>query len=212
MFNSTKCSINQSSISFFGNVYNAAGIGPDPSKVKDIDEMPVPQDRDDLQRFLGMVTNMGGGCIPNLSRLSSILRDLLRKDVPFEWPEDHHMAFNTLTCAITTDASMAYYDVTKPITFEVDASQKGLGVALVEEKKTIAFSSKTLRKTQSNYSNIELEMLSLVHGVEMFHTYLYGRSFTIITDHKTLEMICNKPIASATPRRQRMPVKIQGYD
>ena len=34
-------------------------------------EMPVPQDRDDLQRFLGMVTYMGG-FIPNLSRLSSI--------------------------------------------------------------------------------------------------------------------------------------------
>ena len=193
VFNSTKCSINQSSISFFGNVYSAAGIGPDPTKVKDINEMPVPQDRDDLQRFLGMVTYMGG-FIPNLSRLSSILRDLLRKDVPFEWSEDHQMAFNTLKGAITTDASMAYYDVTKPITLEVDTSQKGLGAALGQEKKPIAFASKTLTKTQSNYSNIEREMLSLVHGVERFHTYLYGRSFTIITDHKPLEMICNKPI------------------
>ena len=87
VFNSTKCSINQSSISFFGNVYSAAGIGPDPTKVKYINEMPVPQDRDDLQRFLGMVKYMGG-FIPNLNRLSSILRDLLRKDVPFEWSED----------------------------------------------------------------------------------------------------------------------------
>ena len=92
-----------------------------PTKVKDINDVPVPQDRDDLQRFLGMVTYMGG-FIPNLSRLSSILRDLLRKDVPFEWSEDHQMAFNTLKGDITTDASMGYYDVTKPITLEVDAS------------------------------------------------------------------------------------------
>ena len=49
LFNSTKCSINQSSISLFGNVYSAAGIGPDPTEVKYINEMPVPQDRDDLQ-------------------------------------------------------------------------------------------------------------------------------------------------------------------
>ena len=55
-------------------------------------------------------------------------------------------------------------------------------------------------------------MLSLVHGVERFNPYLYGRSFTIITDHTPLEMICNKPIASASPRLQRMPVKIQGHD
>ena len=82
--------------------------------------------------------------------------------------------FDTLKDAITTEASMAYYDVTKPITLEVDASQKGLGAALVQEKKPIAFTSKTLTKTQSNYSNVEREMLSLVHGVERFHTYLYG--------------------------------------
>ena len=107
VFNSTKCSINKSSISFFSNVYSAAGIGPYPTKVEDTNEMPVPQVRDDPQRVLGMVTYMGG-FIPNLSRLSSILRDLLRKDVPFEWSEDHHMAFNTLKAAITTDASMAY--------------------------------------------------------------------------------------------------------
>ena len=55
-------------------------------------------------------------------------------------------------------------------------------------------------------------MLALVHGVERFHTYLYGRSFTITTDHKPLEMICSKPIASAPPRLQRMLVNIQGYD
>ena len=136
-------------MSFFGNVYSAAGIGPDPTKLKDINEMPVPQEKDDLQRFLGMVTYMGG-FIPNLSRLSSILRDLLRKDVPFEWSEDHQMAFNTLKGAITTDAIMTYHDVTEPTTLEVDASQKSLGAALVQEKKPIAFESKTLTKTQSN--------------------------------------------------------------
>ena len=58
VFNSTKCSINKSSTSFFGNVYSAAGNGPDPTDVKYINEMPVPQHRDDLQRVLGMVTYM----------------------------------------------------------------------------------------------------------------------------------------------------------
>ena len=55
-------------------------------------------------------------------------------------------------------------------------------------------------------------MLALVHGVDRFHTYLCGRSFTITTDHKPLQMIYNKPIAAAPPRLQRMMVRIQGYD
>ena len=107
---------------------------------------------------------------------------------------------------------MAYYDMKKTIMLEVDASMKGLDAALVQDGRPIAFSSKTLTKTQSNYSNIERETLALVHGLDRFHTYLYGRSFTIIKDHKPLDMICNKSIAAAPPRLQRMMVRIHGYD
>ena len=176
VFNATKCSINQSSISFFGNVYSAAGIGPDPTKVKDINEMPVPQYRDDLQRFFGMVTYMGG-FIPNLRRLSSILRDLLRKDVPFEWSEDHQMAFNTLKGAITTDARMTYYDVTKPITLEVDASQKGLGAALVQEKKQLHSRQKpSQRHSQTTATYNERCCLSSTEWRGSTRTYTGGPS------------------------------------
>ena len=95
---------------------------------------------------------------------------------------------------------MAYYDVTKPITLDVDASQKGLGAALVQEKKTIAFASKTLTNTQSNYSNIEREMRSLVHGVERFHTYLYE----VLHNHNIPQTLGDdlqqtNPICSASP-------------
>ena len=99
-----------------------------------------------------------------------------------------------------------------PVSLEVDASIKGLGAALVQENRHVALASKTLTSTQASYSNIEREALALVHGVERFHTYLYGRRFTIVTDHKPLEVICKKPISAAPPRLQRMLLKIQGYD
>jgi len=62
------------------------------------------------------------------------------------------------------------------------------------------------------YSNIEREMLAIIHGVHRFHTYLYGHEFKIITDHKPLVTICSKPLHAAPPRLQRMLLKIQGYD
>ena len=49
-------------------------------------------------------------------------------------------------------------------------------------------------------------------SVECLHTYLYGRAFTIHSDHKPLEVICGKPISAAPPRLQRMLLKIQDYD
>ena len=94
---------------------------------------------------------------------------------------------------------------------EIDASQKGLGAALLQDERVIAFASKTLTQTQSNYSNIEREALGLVHGIQRFHTYLYGREFTAITDHKPLVNIWQRPLTNAPPRLQRMFLKLQGY-
>ena len=210
VFNSAKCEIKQDKISFFGNVYTKEGIFPDPKKVNDIKNMPVPQDKEDLQRFLGMVTYMGS-FIPNLSQKASPLRELVKSDI-FEWSEDYHFAFDTLKDAISEKTSIAYYDSDKPIILEVDASLKGLGATLIQEGRPICFASKTLTQTQSNYSNIEREMLAVVHGVERFHTYLFGRWFKVITDHKPLVMICAKPILAAPPRLQRMLLRLQGYN
>ena len=60
----------------------------DPDKIEDIHMMPTPQDKDDLQRFIGLmnylaayITRFVGKAIP--------LRELLEKDVLFVWKEDH---------------------------------------------------------------------------------------------------------------------------
>ena len=48
--------------------------------------------------------------------------------------------------------------------------------------------------------------------MQRFHHYLFGRSFTIISDYKPLQVIRHKLLHSAPPRIQRMMTKIQGYD
>ena len=95
---------------------------------------------------------------------------------------------------------------------EVDASINGLGAALVQNNKPVAFASNALTSAQANYSNIERECFAVVYGIQRFHHYLYhGRPFTLISDHKTLEVILHKPLHGAPPRIQRMMTKIQGY-
>ncbi|XP_071477891.1 uncharacterized protein [Diadema antillarum] len=211
VFNSTKCHIKTDHIEFFGSVYTADGIRPDPKKVEDVRQMPTPQDKDDLQRSLGFFTYLAP-YIPNYAERSSILRDLLKKDVPFLWQEDHQHAFDDLKQAITSESCLKYFNPQEETTVEVDASQKGLGACLLQGGIPVAFASKSLSPAQANYSNIEREALGLVFGITRFHTYLFGRTFTVETDHKPLEMIWKKPLASAPPRLQRLLIKIQGYD
>ena len=55
-------------------------------------------------------------------------------------------------------------------------------------------------------------MLAIVFGCERYHTLLYGKRFTVVTDHKPLVTICQKTIHSAPARLQRMLLRVQGYD
>ena len=128
------------------------------------------------------------------------------------WDSGYQKEVDDLKNAVSESACLKYYDMTGDLTPEVDASQKGLGAALVQDGRPVAFCSKTLTECQSRYSNIERELLALVHGVQRYHTYVYGRTFAVVTDHRPLVTICAKPLYAASPRLQRMLVKLQGYN
>ena len=79
------------------------------------------------------------------------------------------------------------------------------------KNKPVAFASKTFTPVESRYANIERECLSVVFGLEKFHTYIYGNHVTVYNNHKPLEMIWKKPIQAAPPRLQRMLLRLQKY-
>ena len=123
----------------------------------------------------------------------------------------NHLKIKALI-AKTASQPLRYYDRTKPVTVQADASQRGLGACLVQEGKPIAFASKSLTDTETRYANIERELLAIVFACQCFNTYVLGRQFTVESDHKPLEMIHQKSLASAPPRLQRMSLQLQRYD
>ena len=82
-------------------------------------------------------------------------------------------------------------------------------------KRPIAFASRSLGTAEKNYSQLEKEGLAIVFGVKKFHQYIFGRRFTILSDHKPLQYIFMEtsaipPMASA--RIQRWSLLLGGYD
>jgi len=211
MLNSKKCTIKTNKVNFFGRIYSDKGIYQDPTKVEDILAMPTPQNKCELQSFLGAATFLSNH-IPKFSEKTALLRDLTKKDIPFQWEEDHQAMFESLKQHIAESTSLQYFDPEKEAILEVDASKKGLGAALIQENKPVFFASKALTSTQANYGNIARECLAVIHGIQRFHHLLYGKHFTVITDHKPLETIFRKPIHSAPPQLQSMIVKVMGYN
>ena len=74
----------------------------------------------------------------------------------------------------------------------------GLAVAGACTKHQPCYWSQTsLTDTETHYANIKRELLAIVYGCEKFHTYLYGRTFIMETDHKPLKMISLKNLTAA---------------
>ena len=211
VFNSEKCTIKTSSITFFGAKYTPEGVHPDTEKVNDLKAMPAPTSKKELQEFLGFVTYMSP-FIKNLAEKAAPLRELLKKESVFIWEEHHQACFQSLKDAVSEDATLVYFNTSITPVLETDASIKGLGATLLQQDKPVAFASKTLTDAETRYACIERELLAIVYGVERFHTYLYGQKFIVKTDHKPLVMITQKPLVNAPPRLQRMLLRLQQYD
>lgn len=92
---------------------------------------------------------------------------------------------------IASKKVLTHYDPKLPLCLACDASPYGLGAVLSHVMKDgtirpIAYASCSLSSAENNYSQIDNGALGLIWGLKRFHTYLFGRHFTLITDHQPL--------------------------
>ena len=172
--------------------------------------MPRPTDKSGVERLLGMI-NYVSKFIPNMSDLTAPLRQLLHQDVEWHWEEQQEASFKAIKESLVCAPILGYYDAKKSLTLQVDASSTGLGAALIQEDRPIAYASKALTPTQERYAQIEKELLAVVFGCAKFAEYIVGRDVTVESDHKPLEAIMKKPLHVAPLRLQRMLVQLQRF-
>lgn len=128
------------------------------------------------------------------------------------WHVKQFEAFEQLKEAVTVTPVLRYYNLDEEITLQCDASQTGLGTALLQNGQPLAYASRALTPAETRYAQIEKELLAIVFACDRFHAYVYGREVVNIeTDHKPLEPIFTKPLATAPKRLQRMLLSLQRY-
>ena len=122
---------------------------------------------------------------------------------------------------------MKFYDETKPLYLETDASRIGLGAALLQTRdgmtcpkdtapdntilRPIALASKSLTSTECRCINIKREALGILHGLEKIYYYYFAREVSIITNYKPLVAIFQKDVATLSQRIQHILLRKHKY-
>nr|CAI5831429.1 unnamed protein product [Callosobruchus analis] len=150
--------------------------------------------------------------IPNLSHLTSNMRNLTKKDVPFNWTKEHEQELSILKGIISKEPILQIFDPSKPILIQCDASSEAFGSCLLQDGHPIVFASRSLSKSEKRWAQIEKELGAIVFACEKMHYFIYGFEITIQTDHKPLIPIFNKDLDKASARLQRMLLKLLKYN
>ena len=136
--NRDKMKLHQTSVTFLGHLVTAEGLKPDPEKVRAIDDMTRPTDVEGVQRINGFV-NYLAKFLPKLSDVTEPIRQLTRKDVPWNWSESQENAFQEMKSLVKKAPVLAYFDNEKTVHIQCDASERGLGAALLQTERFAKF-------------------------------------------------------------------------
>ena len=159
--------------------------------------------------------------MPDLTHAKSVLHDLTKKGVAWQWLDVHQESFDKVKEMLSKELINHHYDDSLPLQLLTDASRlKGLGYALVQKDhkgqiRVISCGSRSLTSAERNYAVCELECLAIEWAInKKCWWWLKGcPGFTVVTDHNPLKGIFAKPIDQVeNSRLQRFRLKLQGYN
>ncbi|UYV61713.1 K02A2.6-like [Cordylochernes scorpioides] len=208
--NAKKQQIAVDKVNFLGHIISRDGIAIQASRAEAIQKLKRPENKTEVQRFLGMVTYLGK-FIPNLSDKTAPLRKLISNKSEWKFGGEENDCFEKLKNMVSNAPILTFFDPTKPITISSDASQYGIGTVLMQGGQAIEYASFSLNATQRKYAQIEKELLAIVFGCERFQYYIWGNDVIVETDHKPLLSIVKKPLEKLSPKLQRMILRLMRF-
>lgn len=208
-----KCEFLKKDVAYLGHVITEKGVKPDPQKVEALDKFKPPNNQKEIKSFLGMI-GYYRKFIKDFSKKAFPLNKLLKKNSDFKWTAEQQNSFLELKEALRNVVILQYPDYNKKFIITTDASNYGLGAVLSQESNgkdlPLQFISRSLSKSEKNYSTTEKECLAIVWAVKVLRPYVYGRNFVIRSDHKPLQWLFN--VKDPGSRLVRWRLKLEEYD
>lgn len=216
--NLKKCSLWKTEVEYLGHMILYKEVSMDCKKVEAILKWPISKTVKALRGLLGLA----GQYRRFINGYGKIARPLtnLQKKGNFKWSPESAEVFAQLQQAITKAAPvLTMPDFSQPFSIECDASRRGIGAVLSQNKKAIAFLSKPLYESSLRKSVYEKELMGLVLAIQQWRLYLIGRKFTVYTDQRKFMVYTDKRSLKyllehriTTQSQQNQLAKLLGYE
>lgn len=209
-----KCEFLRKEVLYLGHTITKNGLMPNSDKIRAVLNFPLPRTTTEIKSFLGLV-GYYRKFIKDFAKLTQPLTSCLKKKNNIDvTKQDYIDAFEKCKELLTNAPVLQFPDFSKPFVLTTDASNYALGAVLsqgpVGSDKPIAYASRTLNDAETRYSTIEKELLAIVWATKYFRPYLYGKKFTIYTDHRPLAWI--NSIKEPNSKLTRWKLRLEEFD
>lgn len=202
-----KCEFLKKETEFLGHIITTEGIKPNPIKINAIKNFPIPKIPKQIKSFLGLC-GFYRKFIPNFAKIAKPMTPNVKKGAKINSNDINNIsAFEKFKFVIMSDAILTYPNFEKPFSLTTDIA---LGAVLSQDHKPICYASRTLNDHKLNYSAIEKELLAIVWATKYFRSYLFGRKFQILSDHRPLVWLDN--IKEPNMKLQRWKIRLNEFD
>ncbi|KAL1269624.1 hypothetical protein QQF64_031913 [Cirrhinus molitorella] len=165
----------KSKVNYVGLLVGPQGIEPQTSRIQAIQNIKPPATVSELRSFLG-VCNYSRQFIENYSDIARPLTALLKKDCPFIWTDTQQNAMNELKRHLCTAPCLAHPDPQKEFYLDAGFSNHCLSAGLFQrhdqDRRVVAYASKTLLPPECKYSDCEKALLCTIWAIQRFSNYI----------------------------------------
>ncbi|CAI2735531.1 unnamed protein product [Schistosoma spindalis] len=211
--NPNKCSFCVSNFECHGYLVDGHGFGPDMKRLAPLTNAPSPKDLTELHSLLSALQYCSR-FIPNFSCRANCLFNILTSN-SFKWGEEKESSLRSILKFLQSDAVLRTYSPSVQSVLITDASPVGIGAVLEQEGRSVICVSRKLTVTEQGYSQTQRKALAVFWTVKRLYKYLFGKKFTIVTDHEALKFIYHPEEAlarSSAAMVQRWSIALSAYD
>ena len=189
----SKCSFFAAELQYLGHVVTRDGFHPNQRYVDRVLRMSRPTSRKEVARYLGMVTWLSK-FIPNLAQAQLPISRLRGEQVTFRWTDECDVAFDRMQEMVANAKLLHHPNFDKPFWVQTDASNDCVGAFLFQRTDDatvlpIEFMSRKLTGNELNWHSNEKECFAVLTAVKKWYKFLVAQPFTVLTDHKNLQVL-----------------------